>query len=103
MVDAQSHLEIKRGPASIPLWVKLVYTGFLCVRLDEEKPQEWMPPLVYLGVLLIGLPVCVYLPTHVLLRLCFRPSGGTQPGGGESLPPENVREGVAPSLPGRPN
>ncbi len=42
--------------------------------LNGEKPQEWMPPLAYLGVLMVGLPACVFLPTHVLLGLIFRPS-----------------------------
>jgi len=34
--------------------------------LSDEKPQQWMPPLVYLGLLMVGLPICVYLPTHLV-------------------------------------
>jgi hypothetical protein len=32
------------------------------------KPQQWMSPSLYLLVLMISLPVCVYLPIHFLLR-----------------------------------
>ena len=37
-------------------------------------PQQWMPPRTYLVLLMVGLPVCVYWPTHTLLRLIFRAS-----------------------------
>jgi hypothetical protein len=36
------------------------------------KPQKRMPPLIYLGLLMIGFPVLVYLPTHLLLQLLFK-------------------------------
>jgi len=32
------------------------------------KPQQWMSPRLYLLVLMISLPVCIYLPTHFLLQ-----------------------------------
>lgn len=32
------------------------------------KPQKRFPPLVYLVLLMVGFPVLVYLPTHLLLR-----------------------------------
>lgn len=35
------------------------------------EPQKRMPPLAYLGLLMIGFPVLVYLPTHWLLQLLF--------------------------------
>lgn len=82
---------------NLPVNINYVYG------LDEEKPQEWMPPLAYLWVLLIGLPVCVYLPTHLVLRLCFRSSGDERVKGDESRAPENVREGAAAALPHRPH
>ena len=33
------------------------------------RPQKRLPPLLYLGLLLIGFPALVYLPTHLLLQL----------------------------------
>ena len=35
------------------------------------KPQTWMPPLAYLALLLIGFPLLIYLPTHLLLEAVF--------------------------------
>jgi hypothetical protein len=35
------------------------------------KPQQRMPPPVYLGLLMIGFPLLVYLPAHVLLQRLF--------------------------------
>lgn len=32
------------------------------------KPQKRFPPLAYLGLLMVGFPVLVYLPTHLLLQ-----------------------------------
>jgi hypothetical protein len=34
-------------------------------------PQQMMPPLAWLMTLLVGLPLFVFLPTHVLLRWWF--------------------------------
>jgi hypothetical protein len=45
--------------------------------MNDDKPQEWMPPLAWFGLLLVGLPVIVFLPTHLLLRFCFRDPGTT--------------------------
>jgi hypothetical protein len=39
--------------------------------LSDEKAQTWMPPLAWLGLLLIGLPLCLYLPAHLALRRVF--------------------------------
>jgi hypothetical protein len=39
--------------------------------LNSEKPQTWMPPWLWLTTLMIGLPVCVYVPTHLLLLRAF--------------------------------
>jgi hypothetical protein len=35
------------------------------------KPQKRIPPLIYLGLLLLGFPLLVYLPTHLLLQVLF--------------------------------
>lgn len=37
-----------------------------------EDPQEILPPLVYLGLLMVGLPLAVFLPTHLVLKRLFR-------------------------------
>ena len=36
------------------------------------KPQKRIPPLIYLGLLMIGFPVLVYLPTHLLLQMLLK-------------------------------
>ncbi len=41
---------------------------------SDQKPQTWMPPLAYLGLLMVGLPICMFLPTHLVLRRVFRES-----------------------------
>jgi len=35
------------------------------------KPQKRMPPLLYLGLLMVGFPLVIYLPTHWLLQGLF--------------------------------
>jgi hypothetical protein len=54
---------------NLPVNINYVYG------LSDNGPQTWMPPLAYLGVLMVGLPVCVYLPTHAVLSRLF----GSQP------------------------
>jgi hypothetical protein len=36
-----------------------------------SKPQQVLPPLIYLGLELVIIPVCVFLPTHLLLKRIF--------------------------------
>jgi hypothetical protein len=36
-----------------------------------SKPQQVLPPLVYLGLEMAVIPICVFLPTHLLLRRFF--------------------------------
>lgn len=36
-----------------------------------SKPQHVLPPLLYLGLEMAIIPVCVFLPTHLLLRRFF--------------------------------
>jgi len=35
------------------------------------EPQKRMPPLAYLGLVMIGFPLLIYFPTHVLLQKLF--------------------------------
>lgn len=50
---------------NLPVNINYVYG------LNEEKPQEWMPPLAYLALIMVGMPLCVLLPTHLILRTVF--------------------------------
>jgi hypothetical protein len=36
-----------------------------------NQPQKRMPPLVYLGLLMVGFPLLIFFPTHLLLRSLF--------------------------------
>jgi hypothetical protein len=46
---------------NLPVNVNYVYG------MNDDKPQEWMHPLLWLGTLMAGLPVLLYWPTHLLL------------------------------------
>ena len=35
--------------------------------MSDDKPQNWMPPLAWLGLMMAGLPLLFYVPTHLLL------------------------------------
>jgi hypothetical protein len=50
---------------NLPVNVNYVYG------LSDAQPQTWMPPLVWLTVMLAGLPALVYVPTHLLLKRLF--------------------------------
>jgi hypothetical protein len=55
-------------PASqpnLPVNINYVYG------LSDTEPQAWMRPLAWLGLLLVGLPLCVFLPTHWALHRAF--------------------------------
>jgi hypothetical protein len=39
---------------------------------DDQPPQTWMPPLVWVGLILVGLPLCLYGPTHLIFKHVFR-------------------------------
>ena len=39
---------------------------------SDQKSQDWLPPLAYLGTMLLVLPTCIFLPTHLLLKRFFR-------------------------------
>ena len=62
----------------------------------DDEPQDWMPPLAYLGLLMVGLPMCVFLPTHLILRRVFRASTRM-----EELP--TSKRGVVPGTSQPPN
>lgn len=40
---------------------------------DNQPPQTWMPPLVWLTMLIVGLPLCLFLPSHLLFKRLFQP------------------------------
>ena len=52
---------------NLPVNVNYVYG------LDDKQPQTWVPPLAWLGLLMAGLPLAVYLPTHLVLKRLFPP------------------------------
>lgn len=62
--------------ATLLCWIVLVLTYWLTdpklnvnwVFGPGNKPQQRMPPLLYLGLLMVIFPVLVYLPTHLLLQ-----------------------------------
>lgn len=39
----------------------------------DEEAQTWMPPLAWLVLLMVALPLVVYLPTHLVLKRVFAP------------------------------
>ena len=39
---------------------------------NDNHPQTWMPPALWLACLVAGFPLCIYLPTHLVLRRFFR-------------------------------
>ncbi|MCM3905893.1 MAG: hypothetical protein ND866_29775 [Pyrinomonadaceae bacterium] len=38
------------------------------LRGDRSDPQQWMPKRLYLALLMLGLPLFIYLPTHLVLK-----------------------------------
>lgn len=60
-------------------WVVLP-TSYLLSNTEENvnwvygpgnHPQRFLPPLVYLGLLMLVFPLAIYWPTHYLLKLVF--------------------------------
>lgn len=39
--------------------------------LGIHNEQDWMPPLVYLGLLMLAFPLLIYVPSHLLFRWWF--------------------------------
>lgn len=50
---------------NIPVNVNYVYG------LDDAAAQTWMPQWAWLTCLVLGLPLLIYVPTHLLLDRCF--------------------------------
>ncbi len=61
------------APAAHPNWavnINYVYG------MSDDKPQVWMPPLAWLGMLVVAFPIVLYLPVHLILSKVF---GGKEP------------------------
>jgi hypothetical protein len=54
-----------REAPNTPVNVNYVYG------LSDERPQDWIDRRLYLGLMMLGLPLGVFLPTHLLLRTAF--------------------------------
>ena len=63
------------------IWLILPVTFFFGVP-DENvnwlwgafgRPQTWMPPAAFLGVMMLAYPIIVFYPTHLLLKRIFPP------------------------------
>lgn len=55
---------------NLPVNINYVYG------LSDSGPQTWMPSWTYFGLLMVGLPICVFLPTHLVLLKVFKSSSG---------------------------
>ena len=42
--------------------------------LSYEKPQTWMPPMVWLLSMIVGFPLVFYVPSHLLFRSVLQPA-----------------------------
>jgi hypothetical protein len=47
---------------NLPVNINYVYG------LSDKAAQTWMPPLAYFVLMLVVLPLCIFWPTHLLLR-----------------------------------
>jgi hypothetical protein len=39
--------------------------------IGEHTPQTWMPPDAYFALVMVLIPACAYVPTHVVLKKLF--------------------------------
>jgi hypothetical protein len=53
------------GDPNLPVNVNYVYG------MDDAAPQQWLPPLAYLALLMVALPLLAYVPTHLALARWF--------------------------------
>jgi hypothetical protein len=60
---------------NLPVNINYVYG------LSDERAQEWMPPLAWLALLMVGMPLLVFLPTHLILCKVYRPPSPNEPRG----------------------
>lgn len=57
----------------------------------QEQPQAWMAPEWFLALLMVGFPLCIYLPSHLLFRaLLPRPGPGPRIPAGTAVSPAEV-------------
>ena len=76
MLIAYFFLPAPPAPAdrpNLPVNVNYVYG------MSDDKPQEWMPPLAWFAVMMTGLPLLFFLPTHLLLNRLMGPTGFLRP------------------------
>lgn len=57
---------------NLPVNINYVYG------MSDKEPQHWMPPMWYFLLLMVGLPVFLFYPAHVLLRHFIRPAAGNK-------------------------
>jgi len=50
---------------NLPVNINYVYG------LSSDRPQTWMPPLIYLGLMIVIFPLAIFLPTHLVLQKLF--------------------------------
>ncbi len=50
---------------NLPVNINFVYGP------SGQKAQEWLPESVFFGLVMVGMPLLVYTPTHLLLRKLF--------------------------------
>jgi hypothetical protein len=53
---------------------------------DKAPPQTWMHPLLWLGVLMVGMPVVFYVPSHFLMRWLMPRRADREAASGRMLP-----------------
>jgi hypothetical protein len=54
---------------NLPVNVNYVYG------LSDDRPQDWMPQRAWFAVMMTGLPLLFFLPTHLALSRLMRPAG----------------------------
>ena len=53
---------------NLPVNINYVYG------MSDTRPQTWMPPLAWLGLMLTALPLLLFWPTHLVLKRTCRPA-----------------------------
>jgi hypothetical protein len=74
-------------------WVVLAASYWISSPVDNINwvygfgtvPQTWMPPLLYLLLLMLGFPLLVFIPSHLLLCRLFPPPRNAESGLGTSV------------------
>jgi hypothetical protein len=79
MVDVLGYDPLAWIAQTVLAWIVLPLSYFFTDPVDNvnwvfgpgAKPQNRIPPLLYLGLLMIGFPALAYLPAHLLLQRLF--------------------------------